>query len=185
MSNLKSLSVKIKINESKTEIWDLLFNRFGEVNNFNPLIESSHDLPGVKGEVGCERQCNLDEKGEKFLQERITGARGNESFDVEIFDGGLPMMDKMNATFNLKGLNPDKTEVEFVMNYMTKPKFMAGMMKKPMSKRLKTMLIGLKYHTETGNIVTKSNISTAVREYNSRIKKGSFNYASNKQINIA
>ena len=56
---MKTIQKEIIVNASKPEVWDLLFNRFGEVNNFNPLIEGSHHAQGTKGEVGCERECQL------------------------------------------------------------------------------------------------------------------------------
>ena len=74
-------------NASKEEIWDLTFNRFGEVNLFNSNIESSHYVSEGKG-VGCERQCDLD--ANTSVQERITAARGTDSFDIDIIEGGLP-----------------------------------------------------------------------------------------------
>jgi alpha-galactosidase len=141
----------------------LIFNRFGEVNNFNPLIEGSHHSQGAKGEVGCERVCDLDAKNS--IHEKIVAARGNESFDVDIIKGGLPMMDKAKATFDLKAINGSQTNVTFTMNFTSKPAFMAPLMKGMMAKMLKKMLVGLKYHLETDQLVTKSNINSIMKGY--------------------
>ena len=163
MKEFREVTLDINLNTGKKELWDQLFNRFGEVNVFNPLIEGSHHTVGVQGEVGCERQCDLD--GRRSVQERIVAARGNDSFDIEIIKGGLPMMDKMNGTFDLRALGADQTMVSFTMKFTTKPAFMGGLMKGMMAKMLFKMLVGLKYHLETGNLVTKENIKAIMKDY--------------------
>ena len=77
MTKFRKVTIDIDVNTSKEQVWDLLFNRFGEVNNFNPLIEGSHHSQGAKGEVGCERVCDVDAKNS--IHEKIVAARGNKS----------------------------------------------------------------------------------------------------------
>lgn len=163
MEKLKEVIIDIEVNSSKEEVWDLLFNRFGEVNVFNPLIEGSYHSSGQKGEVGVERVCNLDAKND--IREKITAARGNDSFDVDIIEGGMPMMDTMKATFNLKAVDVNQTLISLTMKFNTKPRFMANLMKGMMQKMLSKMLVGLKYHLETGDSVTKNNISKIMKDY--------------------
>ena len=164
MEKLKNVTVSLITKSSKDQVWDLLFNRFGEVNIFNPLIEGSHHTKGVQGEVGCERQCEIDSK--TSVIEKITAARGNDSFDIDIIEGGLPMMKTMKGTFNLKSIEPNKTEIALTMRFSSKPAFMANLMKGKMSKMLFKMMIGLKYHLETDGVVTKENIKGIVKDYN-------------------
>lgn len=163
MENLKEAVITIKVNSSKEKVWDLLFNRFGEVNVFNPIIEGSHHTSGVAGEVGCERSCTIDSKTK--IKEKITARRGDEAFDIDIIEGGLPMMKTAKATFELKSLGTDLTEVKFTMRFNTKPAFMAFFMKGMMKKMLFKMLVGLKYHLETGDSVTKESISKIMKGY--------------------
>lgn len=160
---MREVQQSISIHASKEDVWDTVFNKFGHVNDFNPLIEGSHFLNGDNGFVGCERQCAIDSK--TIVQERITRAEAGLNFDIEIFEGGLPMMDKMTARFDLVELGKDKTEVLFTMRYSTKPTFMGGLMKGKMSKFFMKLLIGLKYHLETGELVTKDNIKEIERLY--------------------
>lgn len=171
MEKLKELTVDLEVTSSKEEVWDLIFNRFGEVNVFNPLIEGSHHSSGQKGEVGVERVCNLDAKNS--IREKITDARGNDSFDVDIIEGGLPMMDTMKATFDLTSIGANQTLISFTTRFNTKPRFMAIMMTGMMQKMLTKMLVGLKYHLETGDTVTKENISKIMKEYK-RLNNTSF-----------
>ena len=163
MTKFRKVTIDIDVNASKEQAWDLLFNRFGEVNNFNPLIEGSQHSQGAKGEVGCERVCDLDAKNS--VHEKIVAARGNESFDIDIIKGGLPMMDEAKATIDLKAISGSQTNVTFTMNFTSKPAFMAPLMKGMMAKMLKKMLVGLKYHLETDQLVTKSNINGIMKGY--------------------
>lgn len=172
MENLKEVTIDVTTNTSKEQVWDLLFNRFGEVNVFNPLIEGSHHTIGTQGEVGCERQCDLDAKNS--IHEKIVRARGNDSFDIEIIKGGLPMMKKMSGTFDLDAIGPSRTRVTFTMRFNTKPAFMAMFMKGMMRKMLLKMIVGMKYHLETGNLVTKENIKRIMKDYKHLNNNGVF-----------
>lgn len=166
---MRQVQQSIHIHARKETVWDVLFNKFGEVNNFNPLIEGSHFLNGDEGRVGCERHCQIDSK--TAVLERITRAEADLNFDVEIYEGGLPMMDKMKARFDLVEKSEENTEVILTMYYSTKPAFMGGLMKGKMAKFFLKMLIGLKYHLETGELVSKENIKHIQKEYE-RLKAG-------------
>lgn len=172
MKKLRKVTVEIDISTSKENVWDLLFNRFGEISVFNPLIDGSHHTSGKKGEVGCERHCDIDAR--HSVREKITAARGNESFDIDIIEGGLPMMDEMKATIDLKSLHENSTRVFFTMSYNTKPAIMGALMKGMMNKMLNKLLIGLKYHLETGELVTKENIKIIVKDYKNLSNNHSF-----------
>lgn len=165
MKKLREVKLEISTNTSKEKVWDLLFNRFGEVNAFNPIIEGSHHLSGAKGEVGCERQCDLDAKN--TIKEKIVAARANDSFDIDIIEGGLPMMDEMKGTYDLQEISEHSTKVSFTMKFTTKPAFMATLMKGMMAGMLFKVLVGMKYHLETGKLVTKQNIKSIMKEYKS------------------
>ncbi len=74
-------------------------------------------------------------------------------------------MDKAKATIDLKAINGSQTNVTFTMNFTSKPAFMAPLMKGMMAKMLKKMLVGLKYHLETDQLVNKSNINGIMKGY--------------------
>lgn len=175
MSQLKTIQNTITVNTNKEKVWDLLFNRFGEVSLFNPLIDGSHYTKGSKCEVGTERRCDIDSK--TYVHEKITSTRGNNGFDIDIIEGGLPMMGEMKASIDLEVLNNELTKVIFTINFSTKPTFMAGIMKGMIRKMFGKLLIGLKYHLETGQLVTKKNIFSIIREYNRLRSTESFHVA--------
>lgn len=165
MSQLKTFKIEVLVKTSKEEAWDLLFNRFGEVSVFNPLIDSSHYTKGPKCEVGTERKCQIDSKN--YVHEKIAAARGTNGFDIDIIEGGLPMMGEMKAAIDLEDMNNGFTKIIMAMHFNTKPAFMALLMKGMMRKMMMKMLIGLKYHLETGVNVSKSTIDAVVKQYNS------------------
>ena len=164
MKKLHEITGDIVVYASNDSVWDLLVNKFGDVNNFNPLIDESHPLDENQGQLGCERHCTID--GKNSVREKITRISGKESFDIDIIEGGLPMMDKMNGTFNLKDAGNGKTRIEFVMKFNTSPAFMAPMIKGMMKKQFQKLLVGLKYHLETNQLVTKENIKDIMSDYN-------------------
>ena len=177
MKKLRTVSVDIIVNSSKSKVWDVLFNRFGEVNTFNPHIEGSHFTKGSKGEIGCERQCDLDSKNS--IQEKIVAVRDDNSFDIEIIQGGLPMMDTMNATLDVKEMLPNQTIVTATIHFNTTPAFMAGILKGMMAKMFSKLLVGLKFYLETDEEVTKQNIKDIMKTYKIMDPHDTF---SNRQI---
>ena len=124
--------------------------------------------------MGCERQFDLDSSSS--IHEKINAERGTDGFDIDVIEGGLPMMDEMKASYDLETLDDDKTMVIFTMRYNTKPSFMAGMMKGMMGKMFLKMLVGLKYHLETKNFVTKDNIKSIVKVYSQLPHQGDFRH---------
>lgn len=163
MKKLKTVHLSIQLNASKEKTWDLLFNRFGETHLFNPLLDSSHFTKGDAGEVGCERQCDLDSKNS--IQERIVAVRDSESFDIDIIQGGLPLIDKMKGTFSVTSLRPEQSLVKAEISYNTSPAFMAGLLKSSLAKNFFKVLVGLKFYLETGEIVTKENIGDIMKTH--------------------
>lgn len=163
MKKLRTVHLDIHLNAGKEKTWDLLFNRFGETYLFNPLLEGSHFTKGNSGEVGCERQCDLDSKNS--IQERIVAVRNNDSFDIDIIQGGLPFMDKMKGTFSVAAINAHQSVVTAVIQYNTSPAFMGGLLKSMLAKNFFKVMVGLKYYLETGEVVTKINIGDIIKTY--------------------
>ena len=75
------------------------------------------------------------------MHERISAVRGAESYDVEILEGGLPMMDTLNGTWEVEDLGNDKTKATIHFHFITKLAFMASVMSRPMAKSLHGMVV--------------------------------------------
>lgn len=113
MSKLNAFTAEIEIDRSKAEVWEIIFKRFGEANNFNPLIIASHYEAGPIGEVGTERKCEITPGN--WVHEKISAVRGEmDEMDIEILDGGLPMVAEMKATFQLKAIDANRTKVTLI-----------------------------------------------------------------------
>ncbi len=163
MSDLNSFSVNEHINASKPKVWEALFDRFGDIQVFNPNITSSNYLVGESGNLGTERYCQLDSK--TYVKEKITNVNGTDSFTIDIYDGNLPMMEKMIAVVDVYEKDKNETEVKFTFSYSTSPGFMAPLMKSPMKSRMSKLLIGLKYHLETGKTLQETSFKSIYKDY--------------------
>lgn len=154
MSNRKEFNISVVISKSREEVWDTLFTKFGEISLFNPALVGSHFTTGSKGEVGCERVCNMDSK--TFVKERIVKADTLKSFSVDIIDGNMPMLKDLRANFQLESIKSDQTKVILVAEYSTTPAFMGSLVKGMFRKKMFDLLVGLKYYLETGKPVSKN-----------------------------
>lgn len=163
MENAKTVSTSVVINASKDKVWDTVYTRFGETYLFNPNLEGSHFTSGSSGDVGCERQCNLDAK--TFIRERIINVESLKSFTVDVVGGNMPMLKSLRVHFDLKSLSEQQTKVYVNAEFVAKPAFMGLLMKVPFRNRLTNMLIGLKYFLETGNKVSKDSFKKVHRKY--------------------
>jgi hypothetical protein len=163
MKKLRTLHTDVTINASKEKVWDALFTRFGEVHLYNPGIDSSHYIKGDSGNIGCERQCQLDAK--TMVRERIVSAETNSKMTIDIFDGNMPMIDQMYADIELFEKNGRQTTVRITARYNTKPAFMGALMKGPMRSKFADVLIGLKYYLETGKKVSKEKYKPIKKAY--------------------
>lgn len=169
----KSFELSVIANEGLDKVWETLFIRFGSISNFNPNVEGSHFVSGSAGEVGCERVCNFDSKS--FVRERIVKVESLKSFSVDIMDGNMPMLDEMRVTFELNPITNKQTKIDFFAEYKTKPAFMGSLIKIMFKKKLADTLIGLKYHLETGENVSKKTFKSVYKRYQKLQLNQSFN----------
>ncbi len=163
MEKTKSIKTEVIINAPKESVWETLFTRFGETFVFNPNLESSHFTNGSPGEVGCERQCNLNSK--TFVREKIVEAEPMNKFTVDVIGGNMPMVNKMKVEFEFHHIGNNRTKVSLSADIRTKPSFMFFLMKGLFKKMLTDMLIGLKYYLETGKRVNKKIYKPIFKQY--------------------
>ncbi len=173
MENAKTITTSVVVNASKEKVWDALFTRFGETYLFNPNLEGSHFTNGTSGDLGCERQCNLDSK--TFIREKIVHADVLKSFSVDVVGGNMPMVKELNVNFNLDESAANQTTVSIQAHFKAKPAFMGVIMKSPFRTRLTNLLIGLKYHLETGKNVSKDTFNPVLKSYRKLQYNQSFN----------
>ena len=163
MSELNSFTLSESIKAPKAKVWEALFDRFGEVADFNPNILSSKCLVGEVGALGSERICEFNNNG--YVIEKITEVSGKESFTGDIYETNLPMMKTMLADFSVYERDAENTNVKLVFRFQSKPAFMAPLMKAPMKNRFKKLLVGLKYHVETGKNLQETSYKQIKNSY--------------------
>jgi hypothetical protein len=175
MENSKLIRTEtVQINVSRTKVWDILFNRFGQTHLYNPNIMGSHDTTSNQGEVGCERQCNIDKK--TFIREKVIGVKEFNLIVIDTIGGNMPLVKQMQIKIKLDELSLNKTKVSIEAEYTTKPTFMALLVRNMFKKMLTSVLIGLKYYLETGKTVSKENYKIISKEYYSLEGGQTFNY---------
>ncbi len=163
MKNAKTISTTIEVNASKEKVWDTLYTRFGETYLFNPNLTGSHFSSGNTGEVGCERECQIDSK--THIREKITNAIELKQFSLEVVGGNMPMVKEVKVDIKLSPLGANKTKVLLDASFTTSPAFMAILMKMPFKKMFVNLLIGLKYYMETGKPVSKDTFKPVAKAY--------------------
>lgn len=163
MENKKKIFGDVVINSPKERVWDMIFTRFGETSLYNPNLEGSHFIKGSAGELGCERQCNMDSK--MYVKERISRVDPLKKFTIDIVGGNMPMVNKMQVDLEVTAIGNNQTRVSFYADISTKPAFIAGLMRGVLKKKLVDMLIGLKYHLETGKRVSKKAYKPIYKQY--------------------
>ncbi len=172
MKKLRTLHTDVTITTSKEKAWDALFTRFGEVHLYNPSLDSSHFIKGGKGEVGCERQCDLDAKTR--IVERIVSAEELKKFTIDIYDGNMPMLDTMIVDIELVELSTAYISVRLTAQFSTTPAFMGAVMRGMLKSKLTDLLIGLKYYLETGKTVSKQTYKPIFKVYQQLLHHESF-----------
>lgn len=175
MSNYRKVEVGINVHASKALLWDLLFTKFGQINMFHPGLEGSHHTVGEVGQIGCERQCDLD--GKTSVREKIISAKLEESFVIDVTKG-LPGIPEMKAEFSLYDIGEGNTKVKLQAKFKTNPSFLGFLMLGMMKKRLFQVLIGLKYYSETGLQVNKTNAKEVFKLYKKLQSYNQYQFAS-------
>lgn len=164
-SKLTTVSSEVIIHKSSNDIWSMLYEKYGNVSLYHPKLESSsigidNSLHGGKG---TQRQCNINSK--KYLKESIIEVDEGKRFVIELDEAkGVPF-DQAFAEYQLISISENQTKVIQTAYYRTKPAFMGQLMKGKMSKDLAGVIIGLKYHLETGGLVDKKSYKKISKVY--------------------
>jgi len=144
---------EVEINAPKAKVWSVLAD-IGAVVNFNPVVTNSYYTSENKQGLGASRHCDLLPMGS--VEEKIVEWDEGESYKIEIFEGkAIPF--KGSGTFELTE-NGNSTNVKMTfeptMGNGIFGKIMGFMMKEKMNKMIAGVVIGLKHHLETGELVS-------------------------------
>ena len=146
---------RVHISASVDQVWQVLAD-FGSVEKWAPTVIESHCSTETERGMGAKRILTTS-TGE-VTEERVIEWDEGHSFTFEIPNGLASIIKVLRETWSVEH-SPQGTEVVVRMDYETKDGIINSLLNALVVKRvLKRMLVqnlaGLKYHVETGEIVT-------------------------------
>ena len=149
-----SFSTEIRIDAPREKVWEVLSD-LGGIYKWNPGVSHSRSTSESSGGEGATRHCDLaSPKG--YLEERAFDWREGEGFKIDVYESNLPI--KRNVVeFTVRSVE-DGTIVSVAPDYELKfgpigallDRLVAG---RQLRKGMDNLLVGLKYHVETGELV--------------------------------
>ncbi len=151
------------------KVWAIVGEDYGAIAYSHPKIISSNYVNGtLKAGEGAERICNFNEKGTKFVKEKMEDYNPAEmTFTNIVYQAGRFPVDPeyTRAVYKVERLSGGKSRISFRMQYRTKPAFMGAMAKGKFKKLIRDYFIAIEHHSKTGEKVTKENFRKIKRKY--------------------
>lgn len=153
------------------KVWAVVGEDYGAIANSHPAIVESHYINGsLKAGEGAERVCNFNDKGTRFLKEKMLEYKPEEmSFINQVYQAGKFPVDPeyTRALYKVEDLGDGRSKLSFDMQYRTKPAWMGGMMKRSFKKLINNYFIAIEHHARTGEPVNKENFKEIKKQYKS------------------
>ena len=151
------------------QVWAIVGEDYGAIANSHPKIISSEYINGsLKAGEGAERVCNFNEKGTRFLKEKMINYNPEKmSFTNTVYHSGRFPVDPeyTQAVYKVQALAGGKSKITFEMQYRTKPAFMGVFAKGNFKKLIRDYFIAIEHHAKTGEKVTRENFRKIKRLY--------------------
>jgi uncharacterized protein YndB with AHSA1/START domain len=152
---MHTVSATRTIDSPVATVWNAL-DDVANVYRFHPMVESSESINDVTTGIGAKRQSTLYDGG--VLLEQIVESDPEHRQVVNVIDAGPFPLEEAVATFDLKPIDENSTEVTMTMSFLPKYGPVGWLMSKLMMKsKLRAMcrdiLAGLDTHLQTGEIV--------------------------------
>lgn len=154
------LSQSVLIDAAPADVWGVL-ERFGSIQDFNPLVKRSYVTSERQRGVGTCRHCDLVPMGS--VEERVLTWQDGEGYELEIYDSrGLPPMKRQLAALWVSpdGDDGDRARVEMTVAYEPALGWLGRLLnaialRRQFHKAIGLILAGLKHHVETGEVVDR------------------------------
>lgn len=154
----------LEINASIEQVWDVLFNQYGDIYIHNPTMQASNYMNNSqKGELNVVRHCQFTDK--LFVDEKIIAFEPLKMVSIDVVKHNLPMLNHLSATYELKSIEKNKTEVKMTSLNSASPGFMIHLLKGRLRKNVGQHLFGMKYFIETGKTVDMKNYNEVYKSY--------------------
>ena len=151
------------------DVWNIIGEDYGAIAYSHPKIVSSQYINGtLKAGPGAERICNFNNKGTRYLKEKIVSYDSENMTLVNTVSkvGNFPLNpDYTVAIYKVEDLGNGKSKVSFDMEFRTKPAFMGAMAKGKFKKLIRDYMIAIEHHVKTGEKVTKQNFKKIRKQY--------------------
>ena len=165
----KTFTVSRVLPFSSEKVWAAVAEDYGNIANSHPKIVASNYLPGsLKGGKNAKRMCYFNDKQTRMLKEEIVEWNPEKGYFVNrvLEARKFPVnTDNTRATYSVKSLGANKSEVSMKMEFRTKPAFMGAMAQGQFKKLLNDYLLAVEHHIATGESVTAANFKEVKRQY--------------------
>ncbi len=165
----QSFTVSRVIEASASDVWAVVGEDFGGISkSHHKIVSSNYNNGHISGGEGCDRTCNYNSSGSKYVKEKQTSYDpDNYTFEVKIYEaGGFPLdLDVSVATYQVKPIDENSSELVFEMNYRTKPAFMGALSKGKFKKIISEYQIAVEHYVLTGEEVTAENFKEIKKKY--------------------
>ena len=166
---VQAFKVSKVIDVPAEQVWQIIAEDYGAIAYSHPKIISSEYVNGsLKGGEGAERVCNFNEKGTKFLKEKMVDYDPeNMRFVNKVYQAGkFPVdPDYTKAVYKVDAMADNKSRISFDMQYRTKPAIMGSIAKGGFKKLIEDYFIAIEHHAKTGERVTKENFKAIKKQY--------------------
>ena len=137
------------------KVWAVLED-FGSIERFQDKVSKSPVLPGVPSGLGARRRCEFYDN--TSMVEEIIEFHQGQGYRFELSEYSLPLK-CMIAEMNVVKIDQENCNISMSMDFIVKGGpvgWLAGqiLMRPMMKNMIKKTLIGLAYHSATGNTVS-------------------------------
>lgn len=157
----RTIEVEIAINAPAEKVWNNMVKDYGAVSNWSPYVYSANYENGyINGVVGAERKCQLNEKGSRWVHEKIAEIDEKKMVmrNIILDSNKFPLnADNTQVYYRVKDNEDGTCTASYLMQFRAKPAIMGIFMKRSLRKSLENNLKGLKHYSETGEKVTPMN----------------------------
>ncbi len=167
--NTRSFSIERVISVSADKVWNIVGENYADIAKSHPKLSSSHYVENtpLSGE-GCERVCNLSEKGDKFTREKIVNYNTSDySFTAEILEaGGLPLVSNSSYMYyDVDTIDAESCRITLRMVFATDPAFLGAIAKGKFKKNIEDYALAIEHHALTGEDVDPENFKQIKLKY--------------------